>query len=84
VEEILRALNARRSEEFHFSLDYIDESEGVLEVGLKGQGTFCMNDLYAITSVCEKNGFVLDDFLVDMDEGELVISLVIVTRAEVE
>jgi hypothetical protein len=78
VEEILRALNEVRGEGFQYRVDYADEDGEVLNVGLRGRGSFCMNDLLAITSICEKNGFVLDDFHIDVDEGELVMSLVIV------
>jgi hypothetical protein len=80
VEEILRALNEVRGEDFQYRVDYADEDGEVLNVGLRGRGSFCMNDLLTITSICEKNGFVLDDFFIDVDEGELAVSLVIVPR----
>jgi hypothetical protein len=78
VEEILLALNERRGEDFQYRMGFVDDGEeGCIYAELRGNGGFCADDLRDIMGICERHGFTLDYFDVDLDEekGELVLSL---------
>jgi hypothetical protein len=75
VVRVLRVLNKRRPEEYQFHVFSVDEDEDGIYVTLKGQAAFDSEDLDAIARALEPCGTRVTYFGVDVDEGELVLSL---------
>lgn len=75
VERLLHALNKRRPEEYQFYVFFVDEDEDKVYVAFKGQATFDSEDLSEIARVLEPCGSRVTYFEVDVDEGELVLTL---------
>jgi hypothetical protein len=75
VEELLRALNKRRPEEYRFHVFSVDEDEDGVYVTLKGPSGLDSEDLSEAARVLEPCGARVTYFEVDVDEGELVVTL---------
>jgi len=75
AEELLRALNRYRGEEYRYRVDAVDEGEEEVTVVLRGRAAFIARDLDEIDRVLAPCGARLADFQAEGDE--LLVTLLV-------